>query len=105
MDTDMASVLSNMLAKALHASMQQPVMNREIKVLAHYEGGRFVLSVANRFEEPLLFDRDGLPYNEEPGHGTGMIALRTFIRKYKAQCNFCQQDGWVTVTLNCHGED
>jgi sensor histidine kinase regulating citrate/malate metabolism len=94
-----------MLENALHASMKQPVINREVKVSAQYEGGRFVLSVANRFEEPLLFDRDGLPYNEEPGHGTGMIALRTFIRKYKAQCNFCQQDGWVTVTLNWHGED
>ena len=105
MDTDVAIVLSNLLENALHASMKQPVINREVKVSAQYEGGRFVLSVANRFEEPLLLDRDGLPYNEEPGQGVGMISLRAFIRKYKAQCNFCQQDGWVTVTLNWHGED
>ena len=105
MDTDMAIVLSNLLENALHASMKQPVMNREIKVSAQYEGGRFVLSVANRFEEQLLLDRDGLPYNENPGHGTGMIALRAFIRKYKAQCEFSQKDGWVTVILNWQGED
>ena len=60
MDTDVAIVLSNLLENALHASMKQSVINREVKVSAQYEGGRFVLSVTNRFEEQLLLDRDGL---------------------------------------------
>lgn len=105
MDTDVAIVLSNLLENALHASMKQPVINREVKVSAQYEGGRFVLTVANRFQEPLLFGREGLPYSEEPGHGIGMISLRDFIHKYKAKCDFHQQDGWVTATLSWHGED
>lgn len=105
MDTDVAIVLSNLLENALHASMKQPVINREVRVSAQYDGGQFVLSVANRFEEPLLFDREGLPYSEEPGHGIGMISLRNFIHKYKAKCDFHQQDGWVTVSLNWYGED
>ncbi|BAL83179.1 hypothetical protein SELR_14710 [Selenomonas ruminantium subsp. lactilytica TAM6421] len=105
MDTDVAIVLSNLLENALHASMRQPVMDRAIKVSAHYENGKYILSVANRFQEPLMLDSDGLPYSDEPGHGTGMIALRAFIRKYSAQCDFQQQDGWVTVMLCWHGED
>lgn len=105
MDTDVAILLSNLLENALHASLKQPVMNRAVKVAAQYADGQFVLSVANRFEEPLLFDQEGLPYSEQPGHGTGMISLRAFIRKYAAQCDFRQQDGWVTVMLYWHGED
>lgn len=105
MDTDVAIVLSHLLENALHASMKQSVINREVRVWTQYEDGQFVLSVANRFEEPLLFDNEGLPYNEEPGHGTGMMFLRTFIRKYKAHCDFQQKDGWVTVMLYWYGED
>uniref|UniRef100_UPI0026F0CEE0 hypothetical protein n=1 Tax=Selenomonas ruminantium TaxID=971 RepID=UPI0026F0CEE0 len=44
------------------------------------------------------------PYSDEPGHGTGMISLRAFVRKYNAQCDLRQQDGWVTVMLYWHGE-
>ena len=105
MDTDVAIVLSNLLENALHASMRQPVMDRAVKASAHCENGKYILSVANRFQEPLMLDSDGLPYSDEPGHGTGMIALRAFIRKYSAQCDFQQQDGWVTVMLCWHGED
>ena len=105
MDTDVAILLSNLLENALHASMQQPVTDRMIKVSAQYTDGQFVLSVANRFREPLQIDSEGLPYSDEPGHGMGMISLRTFIRKYNAQCDLRQQDGWVTVMLYWHGGD
>ncbi len=104
-DTDMAIVLSNLLENALHASMKQPVINREVKVSAQYADGQFIMSVANRFDAPLLLDSEGMPYNEEPGHGIGMISLRSFIRKYKATCEFRQQDGWVTVLLGWRRED
>ena len=105
MDTDVAILISNLLENALHASMKQPVTDRAVKISAQYTEGQFVLSVANRFEEPLLFDQEGLPYCEELSHGTGMISLRAFLRKYAAQCDFRQQDGWVTVMLYWHGED
>ncbi len=105
MDMDVAIVLSNLLENALHASMKQPVTDRSIKVSAQYTTGQFVLSVANRFREPLLIDSEGLPYSDEPGHGTGMISLRAFVRKYNAQYDLRQQDGWVTVMLYWHGED
>ncbi len=105
MDTDVAIVLSNLLENALHASMRQPVMDRAVKVSAQCTDGQFVLSAANRFQGNLTLDSDGLPYSDEPGHGTGMIALRAFIRKYNAQCDFRQQDGWVTVVLKWQGED
>lgn len=94
----------NLLENALHASLKQPVTDRAVKVSAQCAEGQFVLSVANRFEEPLLFDQEGLPYSEMLGHGTGMISLRAFLRKYAAQCDFRQQDGWVTVMLYWHGD-
>jgi signal transduction histidine kinase len=105
MDMDLAIVLSNLLENALHASMKQPVIDRAIKVSAQYTGRQFVLSVANRFKEPLLMDSEGLPYSDEPGHGAGMISLRAFVRKYSAQCDFRQQGGWVTVMLYWYGEE
>ena len=105
MDMDVAIVLSNLLENALHASMKQPVTDRTIKVSAQYDAGQYVLSVANRFREQLLIDSEGLPYSDEPGHGTGMISLRAFVRKYKAQCDLRQQDGWVTFMLYWHGDD
>lgn len=105
MDTDVAILLSNLLENALHASMRQPVTNRAVRASAQHTGTQFVLSVANRFEEPVLFDADGLPYSEMPGHGTGMISLRSFIKKYHAKCDFRQSDGWVTVMLYWQGTD
>ena len=105
MDMDVSIILSNLLENALHASMKQPVMDRAVKVSAHYENGKYILSVANRFQEPLTLDSEGFPYSDEPGHGTGMIALRSFIRKYSAQCDFCRQDDWVTVMLCWQGDD
>ena len=104
MDTDVAVVLSGLLENALHASMKQPVMDRSIRVTAQYENGEFVLLVSNRFRKSLQLDGDGFPYSNKPGCGTGMISLRAFIRKYSAKCDFCQQDGWVTVQLAWQGE-
>lgn len=105
MDTDVAIVLSNLLENALHASLKQSVTDRAVKVSAQYENGKFVLSVANRFQERLQLDSVGFPYSDKPGHGTGMISLRAFIRKYGAKCDFRQQDGWVIVALAWQGED
>lgn len=104
MDMDVAIVLSNLLENALHASMKQAVTDRMVKVSAQYTEGQFVLSVANRFAEPLLIDSEGFPYADKPGHGTGMISLRAFVRKYKAQWDLRQEDGWVTVMLYWRGE-
>lgn len=105
MDMDVAIVLSNLLENALHASMKQPVTERAIKVSAQCADGQFFLLVDNRFQGSLTLDSEGFPYSDEPGHGTGMISLRAFIRKYNARCEFRQQDGWVTVALEWQGDD
>ena len=98
-EKDLAILLSNVLENAIIANMRQSADRRGLNVSLQYHQPQYILSVENRCDTPLVFGEDGLPITEEKGHGLGMASLRDFCRKYGAETDFRQQDGWVRVLM------
>ena len=98
-EKDLAILLSNLLENAIIASMRQPADRRELNLSLQYHGPQYILSVENRCDTPVIFGPDGLPVTAEKGHGLGMASLKDFCRKYKAETDIRQQDGWMRVLL------
>lgn len=102
-DKDIAILLSNVIENAIIASRKQPPGEREIRVSLAYTEQEYALVIENRFDEPLQFGADGLPTTIEHGHGTGMISLRNFCKKYDAEVIFEQINGWVRLLMCWRG--
>ena len=98
-EKDLAILLSNVLENAIIANMRQSADRRGLNVSLQYHQPQYILSVENRCDTPLVFGEDGLPITEEKGHGLGMASLRDFCRKYGAETDFRQQDGWVRLLM------
>ena len=103
-DSDLAILLSNVIENAIIASRKQPEGERKIQVSLVFDAGQYALVVKNRCDAPLRLDGDGLPMTEERGHGTGMISLRNFSKKYDAEAIFEQKDGWVRLYMYWNGQ-
>ncbi len=104
-DNDLAILLSNVIENAVIASRKQRAGERELRVLLSCDEREYALVVENRFDAPLRFGEDGLPTTKEHGHGTGMVSLRNFSKKYDATVLFEQKDGWVRLLMNWHGKE
>ena len=98
-DNDLAILLSNVIENAVIASRKQPENNREIRVSLACTDGEYALVVENRCDTPLTLGEDGIPTTTELGHGTGMVSLRSFSKKYDAEVLFEQKDGWVRLLM------
>jgi sensor histidine kinase regulating citrate/malate metabolism len=98
-ERDLAILLSNVLENAIIANMRQPADRRGLNVSLQYHGPQYILSVENRCDTLLILGKDGLPVTEKKGHGLGMASLKDFCRKYGAETDFRQQDGWVRVLM------
>ena len=103
-DNDLAILLSNVIENAVIASRKQPPDKREIRVSLAYDEPEYALVVENRCDAPVVFGDDGLPTTKERGHGTGMVSLRNFSKKYDAEVLFEQRDGWVRLLMCWRGE-
>ncbi|MBR1553716.1 MAG: GHKL domain-containing protein [Schwartzia sp.] len=97
--SDLAILLSNVIENAVIASRKQPEDQREIVISLLYDGEQYALAVKNRFDAPVSVGDDGLPTTEERGHGTGMVSLRNFGKKYDAETIFSQSDGWAKILV------
>lgn len=104
-DSDLAILLSNVIENAIIASRKQPEGKRKINVSLVNDAGQYALVVKNLCDTPIKVDGDGLPMTEERGHGTGMISLRNFCKKYDAEAIFEQKDGWVRLCMYWNGQD
>ncbi len=101
---DLAILLSNVIENAIIASRSQPEDQREITLSLAYDGTQYALVVKNRFDAPVPFDDEGLPVTDKRGHGTGMVSLQNFCKKYGAEAIFRQKDGWVQLLMYWTGE-
>ena len=98
-ENELAILLSNLLENAFLASKKQPATAREIKVLIRTDARQMLLTVANRFDDPVRLGEDGLPVTNRNGHGLGMRSLALFRDKYKATVLCNQQDGWFKTMI------
>lgn len=98
-ESDFAILISNLLENAFNASQRQPANDREISIIIKHNGIRCVLEVANKYSEPLTLNKDGFPITNTEGHGIGVLSIRTFAHKYKAQISLAQSDDRVKFLM------
>lgn len=95
---ELAMAVANALENAIHANLELPVRQREIRCKAVGNPG-FLLELANPCGSKTAFDGRGLPVARQEGHGLGVQSIYGFCQKYGAICQFEEKDGWFYMRL------
>lgn len=98
-NTDMVTVISNLLDNAIRAAAQAdpPQINVRIKQM----DGEYVVSVRNRVREDVPLHGDELPAStkQEPGHGVGLANVRSVLVRYGGEYAISCKDRWFCFTF------
>ena len=96
---DIAILLANALENAVNASIRQRKDNRKIEILTRYEEGKLAISIKNRFDGQILFNKIGFPISNEEDHGIGIQSILSIVDKYHAFATCTHNDGWFCMTF------
>lgn len=95
-DTDLCSVLSNLLENAIHATSKVEVQeDKRIYLNCRIHKNRLLIEVENPFVGSVVI-KDGLPQANEPGHGYGTKSIAHIAEKRKGFLN-CEAVGQMFV--------
>ena len=90
---ELAIVFANALENAIHACKKiEDPSQRSLKMLCRFQPHSFVLEVENSTAVPVFFDSKGVPIATEKNHGTGVLSLLAFAKKYDALLTFSQKN-------------
>lgn len=95
---ELAIVLANALENAIHACMELPREEREIRCKMIQRPG-IMLELTNPCAGAVRFDHRGLPLSSREGHGLGVQSILAFCQKYGAVCHFEMTDGWFLLRM------
>ncbi len=103
-ETDLCSVLSNLLENAMEAGMKTAPERRRAKVAAHLHSGHMVLlSVENTYDGKVR-EKDGVFLSSKrPGEGVGLQAVRHSAEKNGGYVRFHYGDGVFTANVILRG--
>ena len=103
-DTDLCSVLSNLLENAMEASLRTAPGKRKVKVSARlHSGNMLLLSVENSYDGEVR-EKDGIFLSSKrPGEGIGLQAVRHTAEKNGGYCRFLHGDGVFCVNVALRG--
>ena len=103
-ESELCSVLSNLLENALEAGMKTAPERRQTKVAAHLRSGRMVLlSVENTYDGKIR-EKDGVFLSSRrPGEGVGLQAVRHTAEKGGGYVRFHYGDGVFTANVMLRG--
>jgi signal transduction histidine kinase len=104
-ENELALLFCNLLENAFRASYKQPAAERGISITAKTENRHLILAIANRFQDVVQLDDEGLPVTKKQGHGLGMRSLAEFKKKYGATVMCSQQDGWFKIMVYVTNKD
>ena len=104
-ETDLCSVLSNLLENALEAGLRTASERRQTKVSAHLHSSHMVLlSVENTYDGNVR-EKDGVFLSSKrPGEGVGLQAVRHTAEKNGGYSRFHYGDGVFTANVILRGE-
>ena len=95
---ELAVVLANALENAIHANLNLPQGQRQIRCKMVGTPG-IILEISNPCAATVAFDGNGLPVAQREGHGLGVQSISAFCRKNGAVCQFDLTDGWFRLRL------
>lgn len=95
---ELAIVLANALENAIHANLELPWEQREIRCKM-VGSPSLMLEISNPCTGDLSFDSNGLPVARRESHGLGVQSISAFCQKTGAVCQFDLTDGWFRFQL------
>ncbi len=103
-ETDLCSVLSNLLENAMEAGMKTAPERRQIKVTAHLHSGHMILlSVENTYDGKIR-EKDGVFLSSKrPGEGVGLQAVRHTVEKNGGYARFHYGNGVFVANVILRG--
>lgn len=105
-ETDLCSVLSNLLENALEASLRTASKRRHTKVKAHILSSCMVLlSVKNAYDGTVREKNGVFLSAKRPGEGVGLQAVRHTAEKNNGYCQFHYGNGLFAATVILRGEN
>ncbi len=91
-DTDLCSLLSNLLSNAFEATVQ--TNDPQISVIIREENDFLFISVKNSINESVLFKNPDLVTSKKDKsiHGIGIKSIRSIAKKYNGSISFTEED-------------
>lgn len=103
-DTDLCSVLSNLLENALEASLRTAPEKRSVRVSACLRSGNMLLlSVENSYDGEVREKNGVFLSSKRPGEGIGLQAVRHTAEKNGGYSRFHYGDGVFTANVMLRG--
>ena len=103
-DTDLCSVLSNLLENAMEASLRTAPEKRNVHVSAQLRSGNMLLlSVENSYDGKVRENNGVFLSSKRPGEGIGLQAVQHAAEKSGGYCRFHYGDGVFTANVMLRG--
>ena len=95
---ELAIVFANALENAIHACMELPQAQRQIRCKA-VGFPSIMLEISNPCPGMIDFDSNGLPIARRKGHGQGIQSICAFCQTHGAVCHFEINKGWFQFRM------
>lgn len=103
-DTDVCSVLSNLLENAMEASLRTAPEKHNVRVSARLRSGNMLLlSVENSYDGEVQKKNGVFLSSKRPGEGIGLQAVQHTAEKSGGYCRFHYGDGLFTANVMLRG--
>ena len=97
-ESELAIVLANALENAIHANLELPPEQRELRCKMVGSPG-IMLEIANPCAGDVDFDDNGMTMTSREGHGLGVQSISAFCKKHGAVCEFDLSESWFRLRL------
>ena len=105
-ESDLCSVLGNLVENALQAVANLPEERRVVRVTARLMSeGMLGIVVRNPYEGTIRLGRNGLPRIKSRNHGIGLASVRTIVQRYGGSFDLNTEGGEFAVSILMYGSD
>ena len=99
-ESDICSLLSNLLENALNAVSELPKGKRTVHIAMHFpKENLFALMIRNPFTGTVIFGKDELPVTPEKKHGIGMRSIKNTVDRYNGKMLAYVENGLFEVNI------
>ena len=99
-DTEICSVLGNLLENALNAVCELPQEKRIISVTSQLLSESMLgISVENPYIGAVTIGKNGLPVSKKKNHGIGMLSVKSIVDHYHGTLTIQTENGLFSVNI------
>lgn len=98
--TDLCTIVSNLIKNAIEATARAPKKNIYFSV---HQGKHFLkIQTKNTYETGIKINKNGMPIStkkDKANHGYGFQNMQQAVKKYDGQLIICQEENVCTITI------